>query len=133
WNLAAVVFAWLVAVELAWAMAPGPLITAINSGTAEGRLVQKVFTPHPAFDPGRARRWADCFRPLAGAAYWERQDALRHETFHASGIGWAELHEVAEFLRTQQVKDRELVTWDDAPHPLYLMLDVEPGIRYVHI
>jgi hypothetical protein len=133
WNLAALVFAWLVVVELAWAVVPGPLVRVINSGTAEGRVVQKVYTPHPAFDPGRARRWADCFRPLAGAAYWERQDALRHETFHASGIGWAELHEVAEFLRTQQVKDRELVTWDDAPHPLYLMLGIQPGIRFVHI
>lgn len=133
WNLAALVFAWLVVVELAWAVAPGPLVNATDSGTSEGRLVQKVFTPHPAFDRGRARRWADCLRPLSGAAYWERQDALRHETFHASGIGWAELHEVAEYLRGQQVKDRELVTWDDAPHPLYLMLNVEPGIRFMHI
>jgi hypothetical protein len=132
-NLAALVFAWLVVVELAWAVAPGPLVQAINSGTAEGRMVQKAFTPHPAFDRGRARRWAGCFRPLTGAAYWERQDALRHETFHASGIGWAELYEVAEFLRGQQVKDHELVTWDDAPHPLYLILDIEPGIRFVHI
>lgn len=133
WNVPALVFAWLVVVQLAWVVAPGPLAAATADGTNRAVLVQKLFTPHPSLEPARLRRWADCFRPLAGAAYWERQDALRHETVHASGIGWAELYEVAEFLRGQQVKDREVVAWDDAPHPLYLMLDVEPGIRFVHI
>lgn len=46
---------------------------------------------------------------------------------------WCQLEEVADFLRSQGVKDGELVCWHDSTHPLYLMLRIKPAIRFMHV
>jgi hypothetical protein len=130
WSMAAVVFTWLVVLHVAWSVAGSQLQTWCESD----RTTNYVFTPHPLTDPARLRLWPECLRTAeTDADRWRRQDALRYETFHAASIGWAELNEVAEFLRPQQVNDRELLCWHDSPHPLYLMLDVKPAIRFMHV
>ena len=30
-------------------------------------------------------------------------------------------------------KDGELIAWHDSPHVLYLMLEIKPGVRYMHV
>ena len=40
---------------------------------------------------------------------------------------------MADYLRAKGVKDGELIAWHDSPHVLYLMLDIKPGLRYMHI
>ena len=40
---------------------------------------------------------------------------------------------MAEYLRGVGIADGELVCWDDSTHPLYLMLGVKPGIRFMHL
>jgi hypothetical protein len=130
WNVSALVFAWFLAVNVLWAAIPAPLARSTSDSVA----AYKLFTRHPACVPERLRVWPACFRAaLTPAERWARQDALRHETEHAAGVTWAELHEVAEFLRGRHAADRELVCWDDSPHPLYLMLGVEPGLRFMHV
>ena len=44
-----------------------------------------------------------------------------------------ELGAVADFLKSQNVKDRELIAWHDSPHALYTVLGIEPGIRFMHL
>ena len=46
---------------------------------------------------------------------------------------WTELREVSQFLETLNLKDGELVCWDDTTHPLYLDLHIRPGIRFMHV
>lgn len=130
WNVSAVVAVWLGLVGAGWAVAPLTLRTWSDTNPTAGF----VLTPHPITNPDRLKLWPACVRPTElEAEYWRRQDALRYETFHAAAIGWSELHEVAEFLRPHDVRDRELVCWHDSPHPLYLRLVVRPGIRFMHV
>jgi hypothetical protein len=60
-------------------------------------------------------------------------DELKHERKHPASFSWAELDEVAHFLRDRRVGDRELICWHDSPHVLYLLLDVKPGLRFMHV
>lgn len=46
---------------------------------------------------------------------------------------WTELDEVRQFLETLNLKDGELICWDDSTHPLYLDLGIRPGVRYMHV
>jgi hypothetical protein len=43
------------------------------------------------------------------------------------------LHTVGNYLRTLDVKDGELICWHDSTHPLYIDLDIQPGIRFIHV
>lgn len=130
WNLPALFLAWFAGLAVAWAVWP----TTLADWSDRDRSAKFVLTTHPATDRNRLKQWPACFRTdLAPADYWRLKDALRHEQFHAASIGWAELHEVAEYLRGRQVGDRELVCWHDSTHPLYLMLGVAPGLRFMHV
>ena len=60
-------------------------------------------------------------------------DKLRLHPPHEASISWVELGEVAEFLRARGVRDGEVVAWFDSPHAVYLMLDIDPGLRYMHV
>jgi hypothetical protein len=52
--------------------------------------------------------------------------------FHSAN-DWEQLGEVADWLRAREVRDSELLCWDDAPHALYLELDVRPAFRFQHV
>jgi hypothetical protein len=85
---------------------------------------------HVAFDANRTRWWAQCFdsdspRDVSrGVALWAQ---------HFGGNDPVELGAVADYLRTQNVRDGELIAWHDSPHALYLDLDVRPGFRFMHV
>jgi hypothetical protein len=129
WNAAALIAGWLFVVQLAWVFADRPLGELASTNA----FVREVCTPHPVFDRARTSLWWECFRPLDGTDRYRLQDALRREAVHPASIAWAELHEVAGYLRTRQVGDEHLVCWHDSPHPLYLILDVNPGLRFMHV
>lgn len=89
---------------------------------------------HPLADPAQLRPWPDCWRLAAPDAdrfaLWDR---LRRHSPHEAVIGWEELNEVAQFLRAKGVGDGEVVGWFDSPHAVYLLLDVRPGFRFMHV
>ncbi len=86
--------------------------------------------PHPAFDVTRTRWWSQCLErepsreASQGVARWSR---------HFGGVDPVELGAVADYLRAQNVRDGELITWHDSPHALYLDLNVKPGFRFMHV
>lgn len=129
WNAAALIFGWLLVVQTCWVIAPQAMADAANVN----ENVREVFTPHPLFDRRRAARWPDCFRHVEGVERYELYDDLRREVVHPACFNWVELGEVAEELRRRQTGDEQLVCWHDSPHPLYLMLDVKPGLRFMHV
>jgi hypothetical protein len=85
---------------------------------------------HAAFDANRTRWWASCLEAnppreaRRGVAMWAQ---------HFGGNDPVELGAVADFLRTQDVRDGELIAWHDSPHALYLDLGVKPGFRFMHV
>jgi hypothetical protein len=129
WNAAAVVWSWLLLVQVMWLTNP----TGMKGWCERSHAAREVFTPHPLFDRRRVVRWPDCFRPMTAEEKYRLTDALRREVLHPAAAGWEELHQTAEYLRGRQVGDRELVCWHDSPHVLYLMLDVKPGLRFMHV
>ncbi|MBN9121707.1 MAG: hypothetical protein J0I06_21635 [Planctomycetes bacterium] len=85
---------------------------------------------HAAFDANRSRWWVACLdrdpprEVRRGVALWAQ---------HFGGIDPMELGAAADFLRTQNVRDGELIAWHDSPHALYLELGVKPGFRFMHV
>ena len=85
---------------------------------------------HAAFDANRTRWWAQCLEAnppreaRRGVAMWAQ---------HFGGNDPVELGAVADFLRTQNVRDGELIAWHDSPHALYLELRIKPSFRFMHV
>ena len=46
---------------------------------------------------------------------------------------WVQLQQIAEFLRSRNLKDGELLCEGNTTHPLYLMLNLRPATRYMHV
>jgi hypothetical protein len=83
-----------------------------------------------AFNPDRTRWWSECF---GGNPSRELRKGLGMWVDHFGGIDPVEIGAVADYLRSQDVRDGELITWHDSPHELYLLLDIKPGIRFMHV
>lgn len=133
---------WIPQVGLAWIATSSVLWLIADSAPAWQRIMERgVFAMesqplairHPIADPSRMRHWPRCWASLNPTQRAELRDALRFVWPHEASPGWAELEEVAEYLRTQNVKDGEVIAWHDSTHVVYLILDIRPGFRFLHI
>lgn len=94
--------------------------------------VRCVLWQYPHESPDRFQWWSACFeRRVPGAV----RNGLAFQTDMHSGTDWEELEEVETFLRSQGVKagDASVLCWNDSPHTLYLMMDLKPTIRFMHL
>ncbi len=140
WCLPAFVLAWIAVTSAVMAAAgePGtPLrdrIDRFEAAAGAQDWYPYYFVRHPVTDPARMRHWATCFRTdMTRAERFALADALREMGDFEASPNWTQLGEVAEYLRGRGVRDRQLVAWHDSTHPLYLMLDVTPGLRFMHV
>lgn len=140
WAMPFIPLAWLLFTSSLWLWADthphfDQDLRAIATDKATGDLEEEHFlVRHPLADPQRMVCWAQCWRwDLTEQERYELWDCLRQIRDHEAAIDWRELHEVAEFLRQQGVKDREVIAWNDSPHAIYLLLGVKPGVRFMHI
>lgn len=106
---------------------------ALSDKTRERYVVR-----HPLSDPKWLANWPQCFNPaLTPRERYALRDRLGLHPQHEAVIGWEELDEVAEFLRGKGIhkgdKSRRVIAWFDSPHAVYLLLDVDPGIPYMHV
>ncbi len=109
--------------------APAPADTHRLPSTAA--WVSRFFAErNPAFDPKRARWWLGC---LDADVSRELRRGVGMYSGRAGGLDPVELGAVADFLRSQNVHDGELITWHDSPHALYLELGIRPGLRFMHV
>lgn len=96
----------------------------------EGKWVRHLVWTYPDHSPERLRWWPACVRHEVSG---EVRNGVAFQSDYFSGTNLAELEEVAVFLRSQNVKDGELMAFSDSPHVLYLMLNVRPGLRFMHL
>jgi hypothetical protein len=141
WAWVPVVLVWLALTSTTWMIAEHSpaLRDRIDRLSAESR--RDYLPRHTVTDLDRLRMWPQCWRfGQSDAERYTLWDKLRLHPPHEASIGWEELAEVAEFLRTAPredggvgVRDREVIAWFDSPHAVYLLLDIAPGFRYMHV
>ncbi|QJW97239.1 hypothetical protein [Frigoriglobus tundricola] len=134
WAWAGTVVLWLALSTGLWAVADHVPDVRNRLTDLPARTRERYLPRHPIADPARLRLWAECWRlDMPDAERYALWDALRQHPRHESVISWVEIAEVADFLRTQGAGDGTVVAWYDSTHAAYLLLDVEPGLRYMHV
>jgi hypothetical protein len=83
-----------------------------------------------AFNHERAQWWVGCFGNQPSR---ELRKGVALFVDHFGGIDPVELGAVEDYLRSQDVRDGELIAWHNSPHALYLALDIKPGFRFMHV
>ena len=133
WVAGFAVIVWLalscLVVALGWSPAQNPPPTRSAIGADWGMVFY-----HPSADGDRLRLWPDCWRiGLTDSEYYRRRNAAGLvKNFHGTN-DWEQLDEVARELRQRGARDGEVLCWHDAPHAVYLMLDIRPGFRFQHV
>jgi hypothetical protein len=123
-------------VFLAWCIAAG-LVNEFAGHSAEFKHWEKAYPvstrvvvpDHPIVRADRLALWGRCWSDGS----WELKDRLTYYHDIHCAPDWADLQRVADFLKTQNVKDHELICWHDTTHPLYVWLGARPAIRYPHV
>ena len=142
WSLPAAVILWIALTSTFWLIGDrNPRVRAhlYRIARHDGRPASEpdyehYFVRHPLADWQRLKLWPKCWQlPRSDRERYILWDQLRRLDGHEAAFSWVELDEVAEFLRSRHVGDRELIAWHDTPHVLYLMLGIEPGLRYMHV
>ncbi len=91
-------------------------------------LAALVHHPPPLSRRERLQLWPRCWRE--GSSPELRNRLALHDV--PQSPDWVALDQVADFLRRQNIGDGDVLCFNDSTHPLYLMLDVEPGIPILH-
>lgn len=87
---------------------------------------------HPLFRKQCWRLWPRSISERPNASL---KTDLAYSLAPYSATNWHDLERTAQFLRTidPPLQDRELTCWHDSPHSLYLLLDLKPSIRFLHV
>lgn len=134
WAWTFVTLAWFALVALAWTVADSSPWVRAQLADIPPKVHERYFPRHVAFRAERLKLWPTCWRrDLTDAERYALWDRLRLHPTHEAVIGWEELEEVAEYLRSQGVRDGEVVAWFDSPHALYLTMNLKPGFRFMHV
>jgi hypothetical protein len=126
---------------IAWCLAGGALhYYAATNDTLRGWLGQfhhekentfKQLVPtHKLINHEWRSVWWKC---VSEGSSPELKDQLSFYRYIHCAPTWTDLDDVWNYLETLQLKDGELICWDDSTHPLYLDLKIRPGIRYMHV
>jgi hypothetical protein len=134
WAWVPVALGWLVVTSGVWlASAHNPDLKAWLDDLPQ-KTQDRYLPRHPLSDFDRLRLWPTCFRPdLTDAERFALWDRLKLHPLHEASIAWEETAEVAAFLRAKGAGDGDVIAWFDSPHAVYLLMDVKPGFRYMHV
>ncbi len=83
---------------------------------------------HPLRFPNRLEVWGRCWTEGSTPEIRNRLTLV----YSTHTPDWVELREVAEYLRAQHLRDRELTCFSASVTPLYLDLDVSSSTRALH-
>ncbi|HLW68031.1 MAG TPA: hypothetical protein VKS79_22125 [Gemmataceae bacterium] len=128
---------------LVWFVLAGTFVSLEKKSSAVKRASDWLFDKNPEFTSRylvthpllriqRLELWPRCCRERSNADLRMRLACTGHS--HC-GTDWRQLERVAAFLRAVDppLRDRELTCWHDSPHTLYLWLDLQPSIRFIHV
>jgi len=104
-----------------------PVLQAFRA--AKKATYRMTVPDHAILDPARLGVWGRAWTDDS----MELKDRLTYYRNIHCAPDWADLKRVEEFLRSKRVGDRDVVCWHDSTHPLYVWLDVKPGLRYPHV
>jgi hypothetical protein len=90
-------------------------------------LLAGVITQHPLVEWRRVRLWPRCWHESS----IELRDLLALDLDQRVSICYRELARAEDYLRSQDVKDREVTCYGVSSLPLYLDMDLEPSNRFI--
>lgn len=105
-----------------WLPGDSPLGWVILAG-----FLTLVVVRHPSANFERTALWTRCLRE-GGSPELQNRLALTAEPRKPD---WVALDQVAAFLKSQGVRDRELTCYSFGTTPLYLQLNLQPSTRFV--
>ena len=128
WPVGPVFLAWCVATGLLGELAPDneAIRTFKEAFPTTGRI---ALPRHPIAQSERLRLWGCCWYDDSP----ELKDRLTFYHDAHCAPDWADLGRVADYLKTLDLHDRDLICWHDSTHPLYVTLGIKPGLRYPHV
>jgi hypothetical protein len=86
---------------------------------------------HPLCSLDRLALWPRCVQEVSTP---ELRDRLALMDPRSLGLTrWQELQKVADYLRGRGVRDGEVICFQNATHPIYLELNIEPSVRYMQV
>jgi len=134
WAWVPLMLAWLTVTSGLWIVAEHNPNLKHELDSLPVKTRQRYLPQHLITDTSRLRLWPECWRfNMSDMERYRLWDKLRLHPPHEASISWEEIGEVADFLRSQDVKDGEVIAWFDSPHAVYLLLDIKPGIRFMHV
>jgi hypothetical protein len=99
-----------------WLLLPGFLLWAVSL--------------HPLLQPQRLALWDRCWSEGSSP---KLRDRLTINPEDIGATSWVDLEQVAQFLKKQHVRDREVTCYGTSALHLYQALDIKPSTRYVMI
>jgi hypothetical protein len=82
----------------------------------------------PLASPSRLAIWDQSF---ARGDVTVRDRLARSTPWPNGSVSWSDLARVESFLRTERVTDGDVLGFNEAPHVVYLDLDLKPPVRYM--
>ncbi|HKB06068.1 MAG TPA: hypothetical protein VKD90_27990 [Gemmataceae bacterium] len=128
WPVGPIFLAWCVAAGLVHEF-DGESRTMADLRRAYPITVKAVIPHHPIARSDRLALWGRCWHDDS----WELKDRLTYYPDIHCAPHWADLARVADFLRSKDVGDRDVICWHDSTHPLYVQLGIRPGLRFPHV
>jgi hypothetical protein len=133
WAWVPIALLWIAATTALWVVADSrpDLKERLD---ALPRLTRERYYPrHAIADTERLKLWPQCWRfAMSDSERYQLWDKLRLHEPHEASIGWEEIAEVADYLRKNNM-EHETVAWFDSAHAVYLILEMRPTFRYMHV
>ena len=121
------VFAPAIFIAFAVLAAAVRLLESARWVTPAAAVLALALFARPVFGPPRVTHWKDAFAPQDALALRDEIGTTQLE----GRAEWRDLRTVAAFLEAQRVGDGDVLCFNDTPHALYLMLGIEPPIRFM--
>jgi hypothetical protein len=85
---------------------------------------------HPVFRADRLALWPAAVAHGNTVALRDRLSLMPSPQSHGL-TDWTDLTRVASYLVARQTRDGELTCFNESTHPLYLMLNIQPSVRFI--
>jgi hypothetical protein len=120
----------LIAIPIAVVFGLGGLPSGLTRRVAIVVAVALIAFRHPVFRLDRLAFWPQAVTRGNTIALREGLSLMSLPNNHGL-TNWADLTRVAEYLASRAARGHDVLCFNESTHPLYLMLDLDPPIRFV--